>query len=36
MTERTFHQQFVLGGPVPQDELLDALCGIWVRTVYGA
>jgi TetR/AcrR family transcriptional regulator, ethionamide resistance regulator len=35
MTERTFHQQFVLGGPVPQNELLDALCGIWVRTVYG-
>jgi AcrR family transcriptional regulator len=35
MTERTFHQQFVQGEPLPQDELLDALCGIWVRTVYG-
>jgi AcrR family transcriptional regulator len=35
MTERTFHQQFVLGQPVPQDELLDALTGIWVRAIYG-
>jgi TetR/AcrR family transcriptional regulator, ethionamide resistance regulator len=36
MTERTFHQQFVLGEPVPQDELVDALTGIWTRAVYGA
>jgi len=36
MTERTFHQQFVLAEPVPQDELVAALTGIWVRTVYGA
>ena len=36
MTERTFHQQFVLSEPVPQDELVAALTGIWVRTIYGA
>jgi AcrR family transcriptional regulator len=35
MTERTFHQQFVLREPVPQEDLVDALCGIWVRAVYG-
>ena len=36
MTERTFHQQFLLSKPVPQDELVAALTGIWVRTIYGA
>jgi TetR/AcrR family transcriptional regulator, ethionamide resistance regulator len=35
MTERTFHQQFVLGEAVPQEELIAALTAIWVRTVYG-
>ena len=35
MTERTFHQQSFLGDPLPQEELLDALTGIWVRVVYG-
>jgi TetR/AcrR family transcriptional regulator, ethionamide resistance regulator len=36
MTERTFHQQFVLGEPVAQDALVEALCGIWARAIYGA
>jgi AcrR family transcriptional regulator len=36
MTERTFHQQSFLGDPLPQDELLDALTGIWVHVIYGA
>jgi AcrR family transcriptional regulator len=36
MTERTFHQQFVLTEPVPPEELLAALTGIWARTIYGA
>jgi TetR/AcrR family transcriptional regulator, ethionamide resistance regulator len=35
MTERTFHQQSFLGDPLPQNELLDALTGIWVRVIYG-
>jgi TetR/AcrR family transcriptional regulator, ethionamide resistance regulator len=35
MTERTFHQQFVLGEPLPRDELVAALTAIWVRTIYG-
>ncbi|HEX2105949.1 MAG TPA: TetR/AcrR family transcriptional regulator, partial [Solirubrobacteraceae bacterium] len=35
MTERTFHQQSFLGDPVPQEQLLDALTGIWVRVIYG-
>ena len=36
MTERTFHQQFVLGEPLPRDQLVAALTAIWVGTVYGA
>ncbi len=35
MTERTFYQQLVQGAPVDADELVQALNGIWVRTVYG-
>lgn len=35
MTERAFHQQFVLGEPVAQEDLVAALTAIWVRTVYG-
>jgi TetR/AcrR family transcriptional regulator, ethionamide resistance regulator len=36
MTERTFHQQSVLGGPIAQEDLLDALTAIWARVIYGA
>jgi TetR/AcrR family transcriptional regulator, ethionamide resistance regulator len=36
MTERTLYQQFVQEQPVPGAELVDALAGIWLRSVYGA
>jgi hypothetical protein len=36
MTERTFHQQAVLGEPIPREDLLDALTAIWARVIYGA
>jgi AcrR family transcriptional regulator len=36
MTERAFHQQFVQGEPLTKDALVDALCEIWVRAVYGS
>ena len=35
MTERTFYQQLVQGDPVDRDELVAALNGIWLRSVYG-
>jgi TetR/AcrR family transcriptional regulator, ethionamide resistance regulator len=34
MIERAFNQQLVLGRPIPPQELLDALTGIFVRAVY--
>ena len=34
MTERAFHQLTVQGEPVPRDELVEALAGIWRRAVY--
>ncbi|MEA2254046.1 MAG: TetR/AcrR family transcriptional regulator, ethionamide resistance regulator [Solirubrobacteraceae bacterium] len=36
MTERTMYQQLVQGDPIPIAELVDALVGIWLRSVYGA
>lgn len=35
MIERAFNQQLVLHQPVPEEALLDALTGIFVRAVYG-
>src|SRR4051794_32077600 len=35
MTERAFHQHGVQDEPVARAELVDALTGIWQRTVYG-
>jgi AcrR family transcriptional regulator len=35
MTERTFQQQPLVRDPLPQEDLLEALCGIWVRAIYG-
>jgi TetR/AcrR family transcriptional regulator, ethionamide resistance regulator len=35
MVERTFYQQFVQDQPVAQDALIDAITGIYHRTVYG-
>lgn len=34
MTERTLYQQFVQGKPVAPDDLVDAMVGIWLRSVY--
>lgn len=36
MTERTFYQQLVQGAPVDGEELVAALNGIWMRSVYGS
>ena len=36
MIERAFNQQLVLGQPLREDALVDALTGIFVRGVYGA
>ncbi len=36
MTERTFYQQMVQGAPVDREELVAALNGIWLRSIYGA
>jgi AcrR family transcriptional regulator len=36
MTERTLHQMLVQDGGVGDDELVQALAGIWVATVYGS
>ena len=35
MTERTFYENLVQGEPLPGDEVVDALAGIWARSVYG-
>ena len=35
MTERSFHQLTVQDEPVAREELVEALAGIWQRTVYG-
>lgn len=35
MTERTYYQQLVQDAPVDPDELVDAVHGIWMRSVYG-
>ena len=35
MTERTFYQQLVQGAPVDRGELVAALNGIWLRSIYG-
>jgi AcrR family transcriptional regulator len=35
MTERTFYQQLVQGAPIESADLVAALNGIWVRSVYG-
>ena len=35
MTERTFYQQLVQGSPAETEELVAALNGIWLRSVYG-
>jgi TetR/AcrR family transcriptional regulator, ethionamide resistance regulator len=35
MIERAFNQQLVLGQPLREDALVDALTGIFVRAVYG-
>ena len=35
MIERSFSQQLALGFPIPEQALVDALAGIFVRAVYG-
>ena len=35
MTERVFYQRLVQEEPPSRDELVGALCDIWVRSVYG-
>jgi TetR/AcrR family transcriptional regulator, ethionamide resistance regulator len=35
MIERAFNQQLVLGAPIPEEALVEALTGIFVRAVYG-
>ncbi len=35
MTERVFYQRLVQDQPPSRDELVGALCDIWVRSVYG-
>jgi TetR/AcrR family transcriptional regulator, ethionamide resistance regulator len=34
MTERSFHQDYVLRQPIPNDALVQALIEAWVRTIY--
>ncbi|HMJ32324.1 MAG TPA: TetR/AcrR family transcriptional regulator [Baekduia sp.] len=36
MVERTFYQQLVQEQPLPDDEVIDAIVGIYRGTVYGA
>jgi AcrR family transcriptional regulator len=36
MTERALYQQLVQTEPFPQANVVDALAGIWARSVYGA
>jgi AcrR family transcriptional regulator len=35
MTERTMYQHLVQGGPMSAEEMVEALVGIWLRSVYG-
>jgi AcrR family transcriptional regulator len=35
MTERAFHQLTVQNEPIAREELVEALAGIWRRTIYG-
>jgi hypothetical protein len=34
MVERTYYQQLVQDDPIPADELISALAGVFLRTVY--
>ena len=36
MTERAMYQHLVQAEPFPADDLVDALVGIWLRSVYGS
>ncbi len=36
MSERTYYQLVVQDYPVKADELVDALVGVWIRSVYGS
>jgi TetR/AcrR family transcriptional regulator, ethionamide resistance regulator len=36
MTEHTMYQHSVEGKPFTRDEMVDALVGIWLRSVYGS
>jgi TetR/AcrR family transcriptional regulator, ethionamide resistance regulator len=36
MTERTMYQHLVQSGPVTAEEMVDALVGIWLHSVYGS
>jgi AcrR family transcriptional regulator len=36
MTERTMYQHLVQGEPMAREEMVDALVGIWLRSVYDA
>ena len=36
MTERTMYQHLMQGEQIARDEMVDALAGIWLRSVYGS
>ena len=36
MTERTMYQHLVQSGPMTAEEMVDALVGIWLHSVYGS
>jgi TetR/AcrR family transcriptional regulator, ethionamide resistance regulator len=36
MAERVLYQELVQGAPIPQEDLVDALVRIWMRTIYDA
>jgi AcrR family transcriptional regulator len=36
MTERTMYQHLLQSGPVTAEEMVDALVGIWLHSVYGS
>jgi AcrR family transcriptional regulator len=36
MTERTFYQQLVQEAPMSPDEVIEALTGVWMRSIYGS
>jgi hypothetical protein len=36
MTERAMYQHLVQAEPFPAADLVDALVGIWLRSVYGS